>query len=299
MIKRTLCFSNPCFLHKKDDQLLFEPADTGEKKTVPIEDIGLLILDNMQITISHGLLMALMDNSAAVLTTNLQHMPEGLLLPMSDHHTFTEKVQNQLNTSEPLRKNLWQQTVEAKIENQSALLKVLGVDTENMKYWASQVKSGDPDNYEARAAAYYWENLFLHIQKFKRHRFGEPPNNLLNYGYAILRAVIARSLVGSGMVTFAGIHHRNKYNPYVLADDIMEPYRPYVDKVILDIIDEEDNVEELTPAIKKKILVIPAIDITIDGQKSPLMVGAQRTTASLMQCFEGVVRKIVYPELKV
>jgi CRISPR-associated protein Cas1 len=297
MIKRTLCFSNPCYLSKKDDQLVFEPADGGERKTIPVEDIGMLILDNMQITISNALLMALMDNSAAVLTTSFQHMPEGLLLPMADHHAFTEKVRFQLEASEPLRKNLWQQTVIAKIQNQAALLESFDIDTENMKYWASQVKSGDPDNYEARAAAYYWEKLFMHIERFRRHRHGDPPNNLLNYGYAILRAVIARSLVGSGMVLYVGIHHKNKYNPCCLADDIMEPYRPYVDRIVTEIVAEEDTIEELTPAIKKKVLVIPAIDISIDKQNSPLMIGAQRTTASLMQCFEGVVRKIIYPEL--
>ncbi len=297
MIKRTLCFSNPCYLSKKDMQLVFEPVGEGEKKTIPIEDIGMLILDHPQITLSHALLMALTEHSAAILSTNAQHMPEGLMLPMTDHHAFTEKVKQQLEASEPLRKNLWQQTVVAKIENQAALLASVGIATENMQYWASQVKSGDPDNYEARAAAFYWERLFAHIQKFRRHRFGEPPNNLLNYAYAILRAVIARSLVGSGMVNFMGIHHKNKYNPYCLADDVMEPYRPYADKVVLDVLAEEENIDELTPSIKKKLLIIPAMDVTLDGQNSPLMVGAQRTTASLMQCFEGVIRKILYPVL--
>jgi CRISPR-associated protein Cas1 len=245
--------------------------------------------------LSNALLMALMDKSPAVLTTNFQHLPEGLLLPMADNHTFTEKVKCQIESSEPLRKNLWQQTVVAKINNQAALLAHLGINIDNMSYWASQVKSGDPDNYEARAAAYYWENIFQNSDKFRRHRFGEAPNNLLNYGYAILRAIIARSLVGSGMITYIGIHHKNKYNPYCLADDIMEPYRPYVDRVILDIITEEENIEELTPAIKRKILIIPAVDIFIDSQNSPLMVGALRTTASLMQCFEGGARRIIYP----
>ncbi|QQS50362.1 MAG: type II CRISPR-associated endonuclease Cas1 [Bacteroidota bacterium] len=297
MIKRTLCFSNPCYLSKKDNQLMFEPADGGEKKTIPIEDIGMLVLDHPQITLSHALLMALIECSAAILSTNAQHMPEGLMLPMTDHHAFTEKVKKQLEASEPLRKNLWQQTVTAKIQNQAALLGVVGIETENMQYWAAQVKSGDPDNYEARAAAFYWDKLFVHIEKFRRHRFGDPPNNLLNYSYAILRAVIARSLVGSGMVGFAGIHHKNKYNPYCLADDVMEPYRPFADRLVLEVLAEEENIEELTPALKRKLLTLPAVDIFIDGQNSPLMVGAQRTTASLMQCFEGVVRKIVYPEL--
>ena len=298
MIKRTLYFGNPCYLKKQNDQLLIEPRE-GESKTVPIEDIGIVVLDNQQITLTTALLMALMDNNAAVLTNNWQHLPEGLLLPMTEHHAFTEKVRSQMEASEPLRKNLWQQTVQAKISNQAALLKAIGADTDNMLYWADSVKSGDPDNYEARAAAYYWKSLFVDNELFKRGRYEAPPNNLLNYGYAILRGTIARNLVASGMMTFRGIHHKNKYNPYCLADDIMEPYRPYVDKVVLDILSEDLEIEELTPDLKRRLLSIPATDIDIDGQSSPLMVGSQRTTASLMQCFEGVVRKIVYPTLKI
>jgi len=295
MIKRTLYFSNPCYLHKKNDQLVFEQKEQNIFKNVPIEDIGMVVLDNSQITISNALIMALMDNNTAVLNCNWQHLPEGLMLPVTGHHAFTEMVRYQMEASEPLKKKLWQQTVVAKISNQALLLNLLGIDNENMKYWASQVKSSDPDNYEGRAAAYYWDNIFSDKNKFRRHRYGAPPNNLLNYGYAILRGTIARSLVGSGMMPFTGIHHRNKYNPYCLADDIMEPYRPYVDYMVLNILDENEKIDELTTEIKSKLLSVPATDILIDGQKSPLMVGAQRTTASLMRCFQGELRKIVYP----
>jgi CRISPR-associated protein Cas1 len=297
MIKRTLYFGNPCYLKKSKNQLVIDYRDE-ESKSVPIEDIGVVVLDNQQITISTALLMALMENNAAVLTANWQHLPEGLLLPMAEHHAFTEKVRSQFEASEPLRKNLWQQTVSAKIKNQAALLEIQGIPVENMVHWGNSVRSGDPDNYEARAAAYYWKNLFVDNELFRRGRFGDPPNNLLNYGYAILRGVIARNLVASGMMTFRGIHHKNKYNPYCLADDIMEPYRPFADKVVLDIVSEDHDYTELTTELKRKLLEIPAIDITIDEQKSPLMVGAQRTTASLMQCFEGIIRKITYPELE-
>jgi CRISPR-associated protein Cas1 len=267
-----------------------------ENKTIPIEDIGVVVLDNPQVTITTALLMALMDNNTAIITTNRQHLPEGLLLPMAQHNAFTEKVRSQFEASEPLRKNLWQQTIVAKIRNQAKLLESYGLVVENMNYWASQVKSGDPDNYEARAAAFYWKNIFSDNQSFKRGRFGDFPNNLLNYGYAILRAVIARNLVASGMMTFRGIHHKNKYNPYCLADDVIEPYRPYVDKVVLDICKKDIDTEELTTELKRELLVIPVIDVFVDGQKSPLMVASQRTTASIMQCFEGTSRKIVYPE---
>jgi CRISPR-associated protein Cas1 len=297
MIKRTLYFENPCYLKKKDKQLVFEfPEKEKEPRSIPIEDVGMLVLDSQQITVSHGLLMELMENNAAVLSCNSKHLPYGLMLPMAQHHAFTEKMYAQLDSTEPLRKNLWQQTVVAKISNQAALLKKLGIDTKNMDYWASQVKSGDPDNYEARAAAYYWDNIFEQYDKFRRHRFGDAPNNLLNYGYAILRAIVARALVGSGLFTALGIHHKNKYNPYCLADDIMEPFRPYTDALVLEIIKETPDIDELTTPIKAKLLGIATVDVLIEKQSSPLMVGVQRTTASVRKCFEGETRKIVYPE---
>lgn len=296
MIKKTLYFENPCYLKKKDKQLVVDFPDK-ESRSIPLEDVGMIVLDNQQITLSHGLVMELMENNAAIVSCDSKHLPYGLMLPMSQHHAFTEKMYAQMESSEPLRKNLWQQTVVAKITNQAALLKSLGIDTANMDYWASQVKSGDPDNYEARAAAYYWDNLFEQYDHFRRNRYGDTPNNLLNYGYAILRAIVARALVGSGLFTALGIHHKNKYNPYCLADDIMEPYRPYTDALVLAIIKENPELEELTTSIKARLLGIATVDISIDKQTSPLMVGVQRTTASLRKCFEGENRKIVYPVL--
>jgi len=299
MIKRTLYFGNPCRLSKKQDQLFFIDGDEkAEKKSIPIEDIGVMVLDNQQIQLTEALLMALMDNNVALITCNWQHLPYGLLLPMHGHHAFTEKVKAQVEASEPLRKNLWQQTVTSKIRNQAVLLDNLGIPTDNMYYWAKQVRSGDPDNFEARAAAYYWENIFMENPDFRRGRYEAPPNNLLNYGYAILRGVLARSLVASGMMTWMGIKHKNKYNAYCLADDIMEPYRPYVDQVVLEMLMKYENIKELTPDIKRELLVIPALDVYIDDNTSPLMVAVQRTTASLMRCYEGIQRKIQYPELR-
>jgi CRISPR-associated protein Cas1 len=298
MIKRTLYFSNPCTLKKKDMQLQISyPAEENkEVSTVPIEDIGLIILDNPQIIISNAMLMALNENNSAIISCDTSHLPYGLMLPMFSHHAFTEKLHAQLEASLPLMKNLWQQTVISKIENQTAVLKRIGIDTKKMDFYLVGVKSGDTGNVEGRAAAYYWDNLFCG-EIFLRHRFGEPPNNLLNYGYAILRAIVARSLISSGLFPSIGIHHRNKYNPYCLADDIMEPFRPYVDSLVLNIIREIQEMEELTPEIKKMLLQIPVIDVDIDGKSSPLMVGVQRTTASLASCFEGGTRKILYPVL--
>lgn len=167
-----------------------------------------------------------------------------------------------------------------------------------MEAWAKQVKSGDSDNLEARAAAFYWQNLFGDIKGFNRDREGIPPNNLLNYGYAILRAVVARSLVGSGLLPTFGIHHHNRYNAYCLADDIMEPYRPYVDRLVAEIVDSGEDISQLTTGIKSKLLSIPVIDVVINGRRSPLMVGVGQITASLYKCFSGESRKIAYPAME-
>ncbi len=274
----------------------FPEDEEKEAKTVPVEDIGVVVLDNPRITITQGLLAALSENNTAIINCNFRHMPFSLMLPTAVHHAYTEKLRYQLNATVPLKKNLWQQTVITKIKNQASLLEKLDMDAGRLHYLAGIVKSDDIENCEGRAASYYWKILFHENEKFKRTRFGEPPNNLLNYGYAILRAVVARSLVASGLLTALGIHHRNKYNPFCLADDVMEPYRPYVDERVIIIAGEYDDIDELTVEMKSKLLEIPAADIIIDGQNSPLMVGMQRTTASLMHCFEGMSRKLIYPE---
>ena len=299
MIKRTLYFGNPCYLNKKLLQLQIQyPDKTKEAKTIPIEDIAIVLLDHPQITITQGLLVALLGNNAAVISCDAHHLPLGMFLNLSGHSQQTEYWRHQLAASQPLKKNLWAQTVQVKIENQAAVLFQLQHDAENMLYWAKSVNSGDTHNLEARAASYYWKHLFDSDQKFGgRHRYGDPPNNLLNYGYAVLRACVARSLVASGMLPAQGIFHRNKYNPYCLADDIMEPYRPYVDRLVLDILDEYDEVDELSTELKRELLAVPTLDVEIDGKTSPLMIGVQRTTASLMRCFLGEQRKISYPNM--
>ncbi|GGB73169.1 CRISPR-associated endonuclease Cas1 [Flavobacterium suaedae] len=294
MIKRTLFFGNSAYLSTKNEQLVVTYPDSEETKTVPIEDIGMLVLENQQITITNGLLEKLIYNKAAIINCNQQHMPIGLLMPLSGHTEQSERFKSQINASLPLKKNLWQQTVASKILNQAGLLQERGTPIRKMQQWAKNVTSGDTLNHEARAAVYYWQNLF-DIENFTRHQNGVPPNNLLNYGYAILRGITARALVSSGMLPTLGIFHRNKYNAYCLADDIMEPYRPFVDLIVCHILENEDNFEELTIDIKKHLLSIAAIDVTIDGKKSPLMVAMSRTTNSLHECFEGSSRKILYP----
>lgn len=304
MIKRTLFFGNPAYLHCNNEQLvvtLAQPKELPERErstTIPIEDIGVLVLEDQQITLSHFLLDALLKNNVAVITCNNQHMPSGLLLPLEGNNTQSERFIAQINASEPLRKQLWQQTIKQKILNQAAVLKKQKRTTENIQYWANEVKSGDTENHEGRAAAYYWSQIFDPSLAFRRHAEGFPPNNLLNYGYAILRAVMARSLVASGLLPTLGIHHHNRYNAYCLADDIMEPYRPYVDHLVLEILQNEQPPEQLTKDHKVKLLQIPALDVTINNRRSPLMLATQQTAASLAKCYLGEQRKLEYPELQ-
>lgn len=303
MIKRTLCFTHPAYLSLTNGQLIVKmtDADTGEDtvKTVPIEDIGIVVLEHRQITITNAVMDALLKNSSAVITCNDKHMPAGMLLPLSGNTTQSERFRCQIEASLPLKKQLWQQTVQAKIYNQAMVLaNVRKTETGSMLQWAKQVKSGDSDNLEGRAAAYYWKNMFPYQEYFTREREGEAPNNMLNYGYAILRAVVARALVISGMLPTLGIHHRNKYNAYCLADDIMEPYRPYVDRLVADITDSEPVCDTLTTAVKRKLLGIPVTEVHIGGQRSPLMVAVSQTTASLYKCYSGESRKIAYPVME-
>lgn len=300
MIKRTLYFGNAARLSRKDSQLMVNyPEESGqENKTVPIEDIGFIVLDNPQLQIGQSLLSSLLENNAAVLCTDSRHMPVGMFLNMQGHSEIAERFAQQIEASTPLKKNLWQQTVEQKILNQAAMLRMYEQPYEELMSMAKQVKSGDIENKEGHAAAFYWRRLFDPELGFKRGRYEDGPNKLLNYGYAILRAVVARSICGSGMLCALGIHHRNKYNPFCLADDIMEPYRPYVDKVVCQIVDSDADYSELTPNLKKELLQIPAMDVVIDGERSPLMIATQRTTASLARCFEGTTRKILYPQLE-
>ena len=302
MIKRTLCFTNPAYLSIRDRQLVVRvdrhDNEPERQTTIPIEDIGVVVLDNRQITITHGAMSALLENCAAVITSNEAHLPVGLLLPLEGHTIQSERFQDQISASLPLRKQLWQQTVQQKILNQAALLRQLhNTETGNMQRWAADVRSGDSTNLEGRAAAFYWSQMFPQILYFTRNRDGGYPNPLLNYGYAILRAVIARALVGSGLLPTLGIHHHNRYNAYCLADDIMEPYRPYVDNLVAQTMDEYGDIG-VTTDIKRRLLTIPTIEVRIDGQRSPLMVAASQTTASLARCFSGESRKLAYPEMQ-
>ncbi len=302
MVKRTLCFSSPAYLSTRNGQLVAQlpskGGDTAVIKTIPIEDIGWVLLDHSQITITQGLIERLLANNTAIITCNSSHMPVALQLPLSGNMLFSQRFRCQLESSVPLRKQLWQQTVQSKIANQASVLNGLrGEEVGNMKAWVKVVKSDDSDNLEGRAAAFYWSKFFPTHPSFVRGRDEAPPNNLLNYGYAILRAIVARALVCAGLLPVMGIHHRSQYDDYCLADDIMEPYRPYVDFLVAGIVDEGGPCDDITTDMKQKILILPTLDVHIAGHRSPLMVAVGTTVNSLVKCFLGESRKIIYPEL--
>jgi CRISPR-associated protein Cas1 len=299
MIKRTLFFGNPAYLSTKNEQLVVNFPDKEKKEaTIPIEDLGYVVLEDPQITITNGLLRKLVQHKTAVITCDSKHLPCGFLQPLVGHTEQSERIRHQLNASVPLKKQLWQQTVTAKIENQAEHFLQRGKNALRLKRYAKEVKRGDFGNEEALAAAYYFQHLFKEqIPEFSRNQKGIPPNNLLNYGYAILRAVTARALVSSGLLPSVGIFHHNKYNAFCLADDVMEPYRPFVDAIVYEIVEENvAEVDELLPHLKSQLLVIPAMDVLIEGKRSPLMNAMSRTTASLYECFEGSRRKVLYPK---
>lgn len=301
MIKRTLFFGNAAYLSTKNEQLVVSYPDKEQRPiSVPIEDIGIVVVEHLQITFTNGLIEKLLANNVAIITCNQYHLPNGLLLPLTGHSEQTERFGVQIAASLPLKKNLWQQTISAKITNQGSLLREKGLPMRKMDLWAKEVSSGDAHNHESQAAVFYWESLSPLLtgakRNFRRGQHSESPNNLLNYGYAILRGITARAIVSSGMLPSLGIFHKNKYNAFCLADDIMEPYRPFVDAIVCRIVEKDSQVTELTLDVKKQLLSIAGIDVMMDGKKSPLMVAMSRTTNSLYQCFEGNTRKLLYPK---
>lgn len=305
MIKKTLVFSNKAYLSLKLKQLVIKRENelTGEEEVItrPIEDIGIMMIESGQVTLTSSLVSELMQNNIGVIFCDSKHMPANMILPLEAHTLQSEKSIAQIQASLPLKKQLWQQTVSAKILNQGAVLRqVTGLNVGNMIKWGSSVRSGDPENLEGRAAAYYWRNMFMESGKFRRDKDGEDDINVfLNYGYAILRAIIARSIVGSGLTPLIGIHHSNKYNANCLADDIMEPYRPYVDLLVADMVLKQNLNNGLDKEAKKTLLTIPNLDVSFGKIRRPLLVAASITTSSLAKCFSKESRKVIYPRIPI
>jgi len=298
MLKRTVYFESAAHLSFKNNQLVYTPKPEGEVRTVPIEDIGFMVLDNHSITLSLRLMEELAAVNAVVVFCDKLHHPTAMSIPFAGNTTHAKTLSAQLEMSEPLKKNLWKQTVEIKIKNQAAMLQRTKSDgVESLRCHAENVKSGDTDNREGAAARIYWQNLFG--SDFRRERFGGGPNHLLNYAYAILRAAVARSLVGSGLYPAIGIHHHNQYNAFALADDVMEPYRPYADGIVFDLWKKSEIVEgEISKEQKQRLLKLLAADVHLTNTLRPLMVGLSVTTASLARCIGGEQKKVDYPVMK-
>ncbi len=297
MIKKTILVENKSAITTKNQQLVLKSEI--RESTIPIEDIGFLVLDHPEIYLSIPAMNLIVENNTAIIICGSNHLPNGMFLNLNSHHIQQEIFKNQIEASVPLKKQLWQQTIIEKIRNQGELLAKITENKNTFDFLASKVLSGDTSNMEGVAAQQYWKNFPLpnhEIDGIKRERYGDYPNNFLNYGYAILRAATARALSGSGLLNTLGIHHKNKYNAFALADDIMEPFRPIVDEKVFDIMKRYQE-QELNTAIKAELLQILTQTVYFKEEKSPLMVGLQKTASSLQQCFTGNRKKIKYPKL--
>lgn len=296
MLYRSIYIGNPAYLKLKDKQLkVTDPESKEEKGSVPIEDIGLLMLDHYQITLSHQLIQELMKNNVILISCDERHLPLAGMLPFSGNSLFSERVKTQIEASEPLKKQLWKQTIECKIQNQLKVLEQLDKYASPMYEYHKQVKSGDTTNMEGIAAQHYWK--YLIDNDFLRERLGDYPNPFFNFGYGVLLSIMARALVDTGLLLVLGIFHRNKYNPYCLASDIMEPYRPIVDLLVMKWLQLHPEKQSLDKESKTFLLQIATQDVNIEKLVRPLIVGVKMTASSLLKCYTGEKRQISYPEL--
>ena len=296
MLYRSIYIGNPAYLKLKDKQLkVTDPETKEEKGSIPIEDIGLLMLDHYQITLSNQLIQELMKNNVILISCDERHLPLAGMLPFSGNTLFSERVKTQIEVSEPLKKQLWKQTVECKIQNQLKVLEQLGKYASPMYEYLKEVKSGDTTNMEGIAAQHYWK--YLIDNDFLRDRFGDYPNPFFNFGYGVLLSIIARALVDTGLLLVLGIFHRNKYNPYCLASDIMEPYRPIADLLVMKWLQLHPEKQSLDKESKTFLLQIATQDVNIEKLVRPLIVGVKMTASSLLKCYTGEKRQISYPEL--
>ncbi|NLX13198.1 MAG: type II CRISPR-associated endonuclease Cas1 [Phycisphaerales bacterium] len=296
MIKRTLEISRePAHLAVKLDQLLIQrpEADPRTAASVPCEDIGLVMVDHPQTTYSHAALARLMDFGAAVVLCGRNHLPAGILLPFSSHSEVVWRIDDQVSAAKPLRKRLWRQIVQAKVRAQAFNLSEESPARAKLLALAGEVKSGDPANVEAQAAKIYWSVWLGAERPFRRDPDGDGLNALLNYGYAILRAAVARALVAAGLHPALGLHHSNRANAFCLADDLVEPIRPLADARVRELAEWGKNA--LDQSVKAQLLQLLVAEVRTDGQTGPLMVGLHRTVSSLVQCYRGTEKRLLFP----
>jgi len=294
MIKRTIEISRQgARLTVEFGQLLIKHGDETVGR-VPCEDIGIVLVDHPATMYSHAALTSLADSGAALIVCGRNHLPLAMLLPLSDHSQIVWRTAEQLGANRPLRKRLWKQIVQAKIRAQAANLARTCPARSKLLDLARQVRSGDPANVEAQAARIYWEN-WLPERGFHRDRNADGLNSLLNYGYAVLRAAVARALVAAGLLPSVGLHHANRANTFCLADDLMEPLRPMVDDRAREL--HQLGHDELTPETKSGLLRLLAEDVQTDSETGPLMVSLHRMAASLVRCYGGEDKLLLIPRV--
>ena len=301
MIKHIIEISQAkTYLSINMNQLIIR-RDNEQIGQIPCEDIGMLIVDHSGVTYTHSVFTALLNAGAAVVLCGDDHHPAGILLPVESNSIQTSRMRDQLAVKEPLKKQIWKQIVQAKIKHQA---KILGPDRNayhGLLAMAKSVRSGDPENREAQASKLYWK-YFGDELEFRRQRHGSAPNNMLNYGYAIMRAAVARAIVAAGLNPTIGVHHCNKYNAFCLADDLIEPFRGFVDEKVLEVWSEkqgDEDYEQLDQPTKARLLEVLYKEVEIGGYSGPLMVGLHRVAASLVKCFSGELKKLSLPKIDV
>jgi CRISPR-associated protein Cas1 len=294
VIKRTIEISREkSHLAVEHRQLLIK-RDGQIVGQIPCEDIGVVLVDQPQTTYTHSALTSLAESDAALVICGSNHLPTAILLPLSEHSQVVWRVSEQIAASEPLRKRLWQQLVTAKIRAQAGNLDAALPARKKLLALAALVRSGDPTNIEAQAAKLYWQH-WLGEEAFRRDTDGEGLNSLLNYGYAVLRAAVARALVAAGLLPSLGLHHCNRSNAFCLADDLMEPLRPLVDDRAREL--WRMGYDTITPEAKAELLKLLAVDVRFGDETGPLMVSLHRFAASLVKCFQGESRRLEIPEV--
>jgi len=293
MIKRTIEISSgPAKLSLKLNQMILERENTPPV-SIPCEDIGVLVIDHPGVSYTHGLINKLLECETAVIFCDQKHLPGGLLLPYAGNTLHGERVRQQASVKVPLRKQLWKQIIQAKIRHQALAVGKEHGDFRKLFNYSYQVRSGDPSNIEGQAARVYWSILFSG-EGFKRQTEGGGINDLLNYGYTILRSTVARAVCVSGLHPSLGLHHKNRYNPYALADDLMEPYRPMVDLRVKSL--WKKGKQAVDREVKASLLSLLVETVKIEDSTGPFMVNLNRMTASLCRCYAGESKELEIPE---
>ena len=298
MTKRIIYCESSSYLKLQNKQLHIEFKDKlNPTSIIPVEDIETLIIDNNQITITSALIQELQDNKVAFIICNNKHMPTGLMLPIDGNSIQHERIHLQVKINQTLKGSLWKQIILQKIKNQSVVLESLSIDSNRLKILSKNISSGDKTNREAHASIYYWKNIFKeNVDNFKRDKDGNSPNNFLNYGYTILRTIMAKNIVSAGLSPTIGIFHKNQFNAFCLADDLKEPFRPFVDKIVCDILKTNGVSEFLTKEHRKTLLQISTLEVKSAGRITSLTLATQNLVNSFVAVLKKEQKKLDFPE---